>query len=389
MNKPNLLVPMAGLGKRFFDEGFTSPKPLIMVDDKHIIDYAFDSINPEQYNITFVVRREHVNNFCIDKILKKKFGDAVNIVITESLTQGTVCSCLLAREYIANDQPLIIYTLDVNFRPRFNVDDIPKDLDGFVLTFKANSPAYSYVEIDSDGYATRTAEKEVISPNAAVGIYYFKTGNMFCSYARRMIDERMLTNNEYYVCPLYNILIEDGRKVGTKSVDKMHLMGTPQELKFFVKNSLPRFGDKRIAICADHSGFEAKELMREVLSDQGYGYIDFGTYTEKDCDYNDYIRQAAKHIKDGFCDFGIAFCRTGQGANIAANKIKGIRSALIFDEYTAEYAIRHNCANFFSIPSKDVSIDDLHKLVKIFASNSFDGGRHMSRVIKAEANENS
>ena len=104
----------------------------------------------------------------------------------------------------------------------------------------------------------------------------------------------------------------------------------------------------------------------------------------KDCDYNDYVSQAVQFVKDGSGDFVLGFCRTGQGVNIAANKNKNIRAALVFDEYTAEYSVRHNCANFFSIPSKYVDDTLLRKLINIWSITSFDGGRHITRIQKAE-----
>ena len=78
----------------------------------------------------------------------------------------------------------------------------------------------------------------------------------------------------------------------------------------------------------------------------------------------------------------MGFCRTGQGVNIFANKSEKVRAALIFDEYTAEHSIRHNCANFFSIPSKYVDRNKIEELIKTFLINSFDGGRHMTRMNK-------
>ena len=83
----------------------------------------------------------------------------------------------------------------------------------------------------------------------------------------------------------------------------------------------------------------------------------------------------------------MAFCRTGQGVNISGNKRKGIRGALIFDEYTAEHAIRHNSANFFSIPSKYVTGEDLLIMIEIWLNTTFDGGRHMTRIQKVESYE--
>lgn len=381
--KPILLVPIAGNGQRFVDSGFHMPKPLVMVDDKHIIDWSFKSIDPSEYDIIFVVRKEHIYNFGIDQVLKNKFGKDIKIIEVEKVTSGTVASCLLATDFINNDRELVIYTLDVYFEERFSIKSVP-DCDGFLLTFKANNPAYSYAELDSEGYVRRTAEKEVISENAAVGIYYFRRGSDFVKYGNEMIEKNLRTNNEFYVCPLYNIMIQYNNKIKTQQVSKMYLMGTPTELDFFKKNINKKFGNKPIALCSDHSGFELKKITKDILTKMEIKFIDFGTYVKKDCDYNDYIKQASEFIRDGDCDFGFAFCRSGQGVNIAANKQKGIRSALILDEFTAEMSVRHNCANFFCFSERITDEDLMEKLIEKIKNNTFDGGRHISRIQKLD-----
>lgn len=373
---------MAGKAQRFLNEGYSMPKPLIMAGTRHVIDWAMDSFNTEECNIIFAVRLDHIHNFSIDDILKEKFGDDIKIVVIDRITDGSVSTCLLAEEHIDNDLPLFIYTPDVYYQPQFDPSIITEEMDGFLLTFKANSDAHSYVELDSDGYALRTAEKEVISQNAAVGVYYYKTGSSFVKYAKEMIEKNIRTKGEFYICPMYNMMIRDGMKVGIHQTEKMHVLGTPAELEFFVDHVMPRFGNKPIAIACDHSGFEAKEMARRVLEKNEINYIDFGTYINKSCDYNDYVSQAVRSMKDKTCDFGLAFCRTGQGVNILANNFKEIRSALVFDEYTAEYAMRHNCANFFSVPSKYVSEATFDKMIKIWKDATFDGGRHMTRMKK-------
>ena len=377
---------MAGLGSRFADAGYIMPKQLIMVDGTQMLDWSLRSLVKDECNLIFVVRHEHVRNFSIDTILRDKYGEDIKVIVVDKLTEGTVATCLLAKDYIDNDIPLLIYTLDVFFEPYFNPADM-SDSDGFLLTFKSNNDGYSYAQLDSDGFVTKTAEKEVISENAAVGIYGYKTGIMFVKYAEKMIRENIRTKGEFYVCPLYNLMIADGLKVTTDSVDKMHLMGTPSELEFFTSHTLKRFGVKPIALCCDHSGYELKEEAKEVLQANGLEYIDFGTFVNKDCDYNDYVSQAVEFVNKGECDFAMAFCRTGQGVNISGNKRKGIRGALTFDEYTAEHSIRHNSANFFSVPSKYVDKELLDKMVKIWISNTFDGGRHMTRIQKVESYE--
>jgi dTDP-glucose pyrophosphorylase len=235
--KPNVLVPMAGLGSRFIKEGFKVPKQLINIKDKHLIDISLDCLNYEDCNLIFVVRDETVYNFHIDELLKKKFGDDIKIVILDKLTDGSVCSCLYAEEYIDNDAPLVIHTLDIEFRPVFDphtMNDL--DADGLLLTFKSNSANYSYADVDQDGYVKRTAEKKAISSNACVGIYGFKKGSDFCKYAKEMIAKDIRTKNEFYIAPLYNLLIDDGKKIVTSDVDKMHVFGTPDEFHFYKEN---------------------------------------------------------------------------------------------------------------------------------------------------------
>jgi RpiB/LacA/LacB family sugar-phosphate isomerase len=383
--KPNILIPMAGLGSRFIKEGFKVPKQLINIKDRHLIDISLDCLNYEGCNLIFVVRDETVYNFHMDDLLRKKFGDDIKVVVLDKLTDGSVCSCLYAEEYIDNDVPLIIHTLDIEFGPVFN-PHIMNDLDGdgLLLTFKSNSANYSYAKVDENGFVTETAEKKAISNDACVGIYGFKKGSDFCKYAREMIERDLRTKNEFYISPLYNLLIEDGKKIRTEMVDKMHVFGTPDEFHFYKDNVTRRLGDRPIAICSDHSGFEAKEIFKKVLEENGYEYIDFGTILNKDCDYRDYISQAVKSINERDCDYGFGFCRTGQGVNICANKYKGIRSALIYDTFSMQMAIRHNCANFFAIPSRGLDYETLDKYLYLCATHTFDGGRHQIRIQELE-----
>lgn len=383
MTKCNLLIPMAGKGQRFVDMGFRVPKPLVMVDDKHIIDWSFESIDTSLYNLIFCVRKDHIDQFSIDRVLKNKFGEDISIVVIHGDTAGSVETCILAKDLIDNDIPLAIYTLDVYFKPNFDYRQIPNTSDGHILTFKSNNPAYSYVlnEPCSDRVVA-TAEKSVISSEAATGVYYFKTGKTFVKYAQRMINEDLKTFKEYYICPLYNLMISDLLKVTSFPVEKMHVMGTPQELDFFRKNVLKyyRFTPKPIGLCSDHSGYELKKICIEYLKQNRIEYIDFGVYNKKDCDYNIYVDQVAEAIQRGDCDYGFGFCRTGQGINIAANKHDGIRSGLVINEYMTEMAIRHNCVNFFAFSEKEIDSTMMKKMVDIIMTTTFDGGRHTGRV---------
>jgi len=236
-NKTNILIPIAGKGQRFVDEGYVMPKQLIMVGDTQMIDRSLSSIkNKEDCNLIFCVRRDHINNFSLDNILKKRYGDDIKIIIIDKLTRGSVETCLYAKKYINNNDPLVIYTLDVYFEPYFDPLKIDNSIDGSILTFKSNNNNYSYAKINKEGYVSATAEKEVISENAAVGVYTFSKGSNFVNYAEQMIDKNIRVNNEFYVCPVFNQAIEDKKNIRTFNIDKMWGLGTPEDLKYYLEN---------------------------------------------------------------------------------------------------------------------------------------------------------
>jgi RpiB/LacA/LacB family sugar-phosphate isomerase len=379
----NLVIPVAGAGRRFVEAGYTMPKQLITVGHKTNIEWSMDCIYPdtfEKIRKIFIMRKDQQLNHSLDNVLKDMFGEC-EIVTVPALTGGAVETVLAASDLIDNLDPLVIYTPDTYFEPKFCVSSkLFEDCGGHILTFKANSPNYSYVESDDRGQVIQTQEKQVISPNAAVGVYGFAKGSDFVTAAQVMITQDIRTKGEFYICPLYNILIAQGRKVTTSSVEKLHVFGTPEEMDFFVKASLRTFPEYKtnIALCADHSGYELKEQAKQILAEWELPFTDFGTFSPRDCDYTAFVKAAGNAVLNGLCSFGMGFCRTGQGINMTANKILGIRGALVFDDYTAEHAIRHNCANFFSVSSKYT--EDLLGVLRAWKSNTFDGGRHQNRI---------
>lgn len=381
MKKYNLLLPVAGKAQRFLDAGYMMPKPLILANNKHVIDWAMESIDYSDCNLIFIVRLDHIYNFSIDKILKQKYGEDITIVTVDRVTRGALETCTLAREHIDNDLPLLIYTPDVYFQPTFNPDSIG-ECDGFLLTFLANSPDHSYSDTDENGVVSRVVEKEVISQHANVGVYYFNTGKLFLHYADEAIASNMLVKNEFYIAPIYNLMLHDNLKVTAEDTSKMHILGTPDTFEFFCKRVLPKFGEKPIALACDHSGFELKEICKTLLQKHRIKYIDVGTYVNKSCDYYDYVSQSADLVSRGICDHAISFCRTGQGVNISANHCEPLISALTFDEFTARMSVEHNCANHFSVPSKYVDEETMERMILTWFMVSFDGGRHFTRLNK-------
>ena len=144
----------------------------------------------------------------------------------------------------------------------------------------------------------------------------------------------------------------------------------------------------KIAIGADHKGFELKEKIKKYLMDSGHQVTDFGTHSTESVDYPDFGFQVAESVAKGESDFGITICWTGNGMNIAANKVKGVRSALCLDEEMAGFARSHNDANVLALSSKYVSSDLAIKIVDVWLSTKFEGGRHARRLEKIRDKEN-
>jgi len=154
------------------------------------------------------------------------------IVQVENVTEGAACTTLLAKEFINNDEPLIIANSDQVIEWGMGIPK-KKDFDAAIYTFKATHPKWSFAKVE-DGYVTEVAEKKPISNIATVGVYYWKKGSDYVKYAEQMIDKDIRVNKEFYVCPVFNEAIADGKKVVTVDVNKMWGMGTPEDLGVFL-----------------------------------------------------------------------------------------------------------------------------------------------------------
>lgn len=233
----NVLIPMAGLGSRFKNAGFKNPKPLIDVAGKPMIQRVIENINlPDAHHI-FIAQKGHLQeNPDIEKFLLSSVEKA-SIVKLSNLTEGAACTALEASEFIDNDSPLLICNSDqwVDWNSDHFIN-FCKNYDGVIPYFLSDSPKHSYSRIDfNTKLVTQVAEKQVISNFATVGMYYWKTGSMFVSCARKMIEKNIRFNNEFYICPVYNELIHHfGGKVSLYPVFEMRGMGTPEELTSFL-----------------------------------------------------------------------------------------------------------------------------------------------------------
>ena len=139
-----------------------------------------------------------------------------------------------------------------------------------------------------------------------------------------------------------------------------------------------------IALASDHAGFKLKEQIKKYLVDNNYDIMDLGTNSEASVDYPIYARKAAKAVAEGTCEKGIVCCGTGIGMSVAANKVKGIRCALIHNEYTAEMCKKLNNANMIAMGARVVDPDEALKMVEVWMNAQFEEGRHQRRIDEIE-----
>ena len=135
-----------------------------------------------------------------------------------------------------------------------------------------------------------------------------------------------------------------------------------------------------IALGCDHGGFAIKEAIKKYLDESGIEYNDFGCYSEESVDYPVYAKKVADAVASGECEKGVLCCGTGIGISIAANKVKGIRAAVVTNEFCAEMTRRHNDANIIAMGGRVISEEQAVKFTKIFLETPFDGDRHIKRV---------
>ncbi len=138
----------------------------------------------------------------------------------------------------------------------------------------------------------------------------------------------------------------------------------------------------KVAIGADHRGYDAKCRIKAFLQESGREVRDFGTDSAKAMDYPDPAFAASAAVQSGECDIGVLLCGSGIGMSITANKVRGIRAALCHDELTAEMARRHNDANILCLPADLVGESLMHRIVEVWLKTSFEGGRHSKRIQK-------
>lgn len=231
---------MAGGNKSFEFAGYSFPKPVIDVHGKTMIEVVVNNLRPNsEHHFVFVCFREHYEKYDLYNIFKSATNGLFDAVCIGQPTSGQACSALAALKHIDNDDELLIANSDQFID--VSIDDFLKrarqaEVDGLIMTFKSSHPKWSFVRTDGTDKIVETAEKKVISDNATAGLYYFKRGRDFVQSAEAMIHKDIRYNDQFYICPCYNELILQDKNIYKYEVpvEKMHGMGTPEDLNAFL-----------------------------------------------------------------------------------------------------------------------------------------------------------
>ena len=171
----------------------------------------------------------------LERITNGKF----KVVKVDGLTEGAACTALLAKKFISDDEDLLIANSDQIIKyskENFNLFKSFSNVDGIVFTFNAVHPKWSFVKTDSTGLIINIVEKNPISNIATCGIYWYRRGIDFVNSAETMIQKNLKVNNEFYIAPVYNEMINIGKQIAPFFVQEMYGIGTPEDLNFYLKN---------------------------------------------------------------------------------------------------------------------------------------------------------
>lgn len=274
----NIVIPMAGLGSRFKSSGIDTPKPLIVVNGKTLIEHSVESLGIKG-NYIFITRKyeNESDNDLLTKELKRIMPDSKEIKV-DSFTSGAAESCLYAKDLIDNDNPLIITNCDqiTNWDPAKFINSVEEnDADGGIVLFKSKDPKNSFAEI-RNGIVSNIVEKKPITDNALVGLHYWKHGKDFISSAEYLIEKFIFNGSpECYISETYNHLIENNKKIIPFFIPKNNYisLGTPNDIAIYLGKIKEYYTDKPKTIFCDIDG---------TILKHSHKFSDIGKYIPED-----------------------------------------------------------------------------------------------------------
>ncbi len=237
-----MIITMAGLGTRFRKAGYDCPKYMIEARGKTLFEWSMDSLldfNGYISKYVFVVRAEdRAGNFIRRQCEKYEIRN-VELVELDHMTDGQATTCMRAISCCNPDESVMVYNIDTYVEPyEMKYADISGD--GYIPCFQAEGTHFSFARLDENGKVAEVREKVRISDNCTLGAYYFSSARLYKQiYEEYYTGDRKMDRSEKYIAPLYNFMIQKGLSVTISIVEsnKVHVLGTPEELKEFIKLS--------------------------------------------------------------------------------------------------------------------------------------------------------
>ena len=236
--KFNIVIPMAGRGSRFEEQGYTDKKPFIDVNGKPMVHRVIENLDMEfntDYKFIMICLQEDFDKYDFTEFEKVIGHNSYDVIILDDVTEGAAQTVLTAKHLINDDTPLM--TMNSDQLVDWDVEkmfEIAEHYDALKPCVYGEGNAWSYARTLDNGYVQEVAEKKQISNNATAGYYYWKKGSDFVKYAEQMIKDNSRTNGEFYVAPVYNWAVRDGKKVGIYMVDRLYSLGTPEDLQEYL-----------------------------------------------------------------------------------------------------------------------------------------------------------
>ncbi len=232
-----VIITMAGKGERFRQAGYPIPKFRIEVKGKTLFEWSMNSLTDfyKEDRFVFISRKfDNAKDFIKEKCSLLGITDYVVKELMQD-TDGQATTSMYGLEEISPDEAILIYNIDTYVEPG-ELKRVDMVGDGCIPCFEASGNHWSFVLADKDDKAIRVSEKERISDNCSIGAYYFRKAHIFNSiYKEYYMDSSHMKNNEKYIAPMYNLMINQGMLVRMTRLrnDRVHILGTPDELKFF------------------------------------------------------------------------------------------------------------------------------------------------------------
>lgn len=241
-----LLIPMAGLGTRFTNAGYITTKPLLPIGSRSMIELVIENLDSHDVSKIVLVALIDSRTSQLDELIAKYQG-RLTIKYISKVTGGPAETCSLVIDQIDLESPLVIANsdqyLDFDFASSFSSLQ-NEGVSGAIWAMRDNHPKWSYVQVDEIMMATQVKEKEVISELATCGVYGFNKAKDFLDGYRKMVAMDDKTNGEYYVAPVYNYLIAEGKKIKVIDLGEvnkvMHGLGTPEDYEKFILTDIAK-----------------------------------------------------------------------------------------------------------------------------------------------------